>query len=95
MRFLYRDKLDDDRVHEATVRTEEFIGRLIEHIREPYQHGLRHFGLLSPRAKSTRYPAFLRLLGQPEPRPVRPLRWAEARYLSFGDDPLVDDGVIP
>jgi hypothetical protein len=78
------------RVREDTIPTQEFLDRLIEHIREPYQHGVRYYSLLSPRAKSTRYHAFWRLLGQPKPGPVQPLRWAEARYLSFGVDPLVD-----
>jgi hypothetical protein len=90
VRFRYRDKLDDDRVHEATITTQEFLDRLIEHIREPYQHGVRYFGLLAPQAKSTRYHAFRRLLGQPEPSPIHPLRWAEGLYLSFGVNPLVD-----
>jgi Putative transposase/Transposase zinc-binding domain len=90
VRFRYRDKLDYDRVHEATISTQEFIDRLIEHIREPYQHGVRYFGLLSPQGKSIRYPAYLRMLGEPPPGPVRPLRWADARYLSFGSDPLID-----
>lgn len=90
VRFRYRDKLDDDRVHEATIPTQEFLDRLIEHIREPYQHGVRYFGLLAPRARSTRYPAFLRLLGLPAPGPVHRLRWAEGLYLSFRVDPLVD-----
>jgi putative transposase/transposase-like zinc-binding protein len=90
VRFRYRDKLDDNRVHEATIPTQEFIDRLIEHIREPYQHGVRYFGLLSPQAKFIRYAAYLRLLGEPGPEPARPLRWAEARYLSFGDNPLLD-----
>jgi hypothetical protein len=90
VRFRYRDKLDDDRVHEATITTQEFLDRLIEHIREPYQHGVHYFGLLAPRAKSIRYPAFRRLLGQPEPSPIHPLRWAEGLYLSFGVNPLVD-----
>ncbi len=90
VRFCYRDKLDNDCVHEATIPTQEFIDRLIEHIREPYQHGVRYFGLLSPRAKSARYHAYLRLLGEPWQGPVPPLRWADARYLSFGVDPLVD-----
>jgi len=90
VRFRYRDKRDDNRFHEATISTQEFSNRLIEHIREPYQHGVRYFGLLAPRVKSTRYHAFWRLLGQREPDPVHPLRWAEGRYLSFGVDPLVD-----
>jgi hypothetical protein len=90
VRFRYRDKKDDDRTHEATIPTQEFLDRLIEHIREPYQHGVRYYSLLAPRAKSTRYPAFLRLLGQPEPGPVHPLRWADGLYLSFGVNPLVD-----
>jgi hypothetical protein len=90
VRYRFRDKLDDDRVHEATIPTQEFLNRLIEHIREPYQHGVRYFGLLSPRAKFTRYHAFLRLLDQPEPGPVRLLRWAEGLNLSFGVNPLVD-----
>jgi hypothetical protein len=90
VRFRYRDKLDDDRAHEATIPTQEFIDRLIEHIREPYQHGVRYFGLLSPRAKFIRYAAYLRLQGEPWQDPVPPLRWADARYLSFGLDPLVD-----
>jgi transcriptional regulator with XRE-family HTH domain len=90
VRFRYRDKRDDNRFHEATISTQEFSNRLIEHIREPYQHGVRYFGLLAPRVKSTRYHAFWRLLGQREPDPVHPLRWAEGLYLSFGINPLVD-----
>jgi hypothetical protein len=90
VRFLYRDKLDDDRIHEVTISTREFIDRLITHIREPYQHGVRYFGLLSPRAKCVRYRTFWRLLGQPEPGPVQPLRRADGLYLSFGIDLRVD-----
>ena len=90
VRFRYRDKRDDNRFHEATISTQEFSNRLIEHIRESYQHGVRYFGLLAPRVKSTRYHAFWRLLGQREPDPVHPLRWAEGLYLSFGINPLVD-----
>jgi hypothetical protein len=90
VRFRYRDKQDDDRVHETTIPTQEFLDRLIEHIREPYQHGVHYFGLLAPRVKSNRYHAFLRLLGWPEPGPVHPLRWADGLHLSFGVDPLVD-----
>ncbi len=90
VRFLYRDKLDDDRIHEVTIPTWEFFDRLITHIREPYQHGVRYYGLLSPRAKCIRYRAFWRLLGQPEPGPVHPLCWAEGLHLSFGVSPRVD-----
>jgi hypothetical protein len=90
VRFLYRDKLDDDRIHEVTVPTREFLARLITHIREPHQHGVRYYGLLSPRAKCVRYPTFWRLLGQPEPGPVQPLRRADGLYLSFGINSRVD-----
>jgi hypothetical protein len=78
------------RFHEATIPTQEFLDRRIDHIREPYQHGVRHFGLPAPRAKATRYHAFWRLLGQIELGPVHPLRWAEGLYLCFGVEPLVD-----
>jgi hypothetical protein len=90
VRFYYRDKRDDDRVHETTITTQEFLDRLIQHIREPYQHGVRYFGLLAPRVKPTRYRVFLRLLGQPDLGPVQPLRWAEGLYLSFRANPRVD-----
>lgn len=90
VRFKYRDKLDDDRIHEETISTQEFISRLIEHIREPYEHGIGYFGLLSPRAKSSRYPAYLRLLGQQPQGSVPRLRWPDALNRSFGANPLMD-----
>jgi len=86
----YRDKLVDDRVHEATIPNLEFLDRLIEHIRDPYMHEVRYFGLLSPRARFSRYAAFLRLLGLPEPSPVHPFHWADGLYLSSGVNPRVD-----
>ena len=88
--FLYKDKRDGNREHEATVPIAEFIARFVQQVPRRYRHGVRYFGLLAPRAKTTRYQVYLRLLSLPFPRRVRRRRWAESLRRRFGFDPLID-----
>lgn len=90
VRFLYKDKRDGNKVHVTTLPIAEFVRRFVSQVPHRYLHGVRYFGLLAPRAKTTRYRAFLRLTGLPFPRRVRRLRWAESLRRTFGFDPLID-----
>ena len=63
---------------------------LAEHVPDRYRHAVRHFGLLSPRAKAEHLPVVFVLLGQKQhPRPQR-LGWAFSMRRDFGVDPLAD-----
>ncbi|MBZ5722961.1 MAG: transposase [Acidobacteriia bacterium] len=78
--------------HRITVQCspEEFIDRWAQHIPERYQHAVRCFGLLAPRALRQTSAAIFAILRQKRrPRP-KPLRWAEAIKRDFGKDPLLD-----
>ena len=69
---------------------EEFIEILKDHVPERFRHGMRYFGLLSPRCKHHTSPALFALLRQiMRPRPPR-LTWADSIWKSFARDPLVD-----
>ncbi len=69
---------------------EEFIDLWAQHIPKRYQHTVRYFGLLAPRALSQSFDAIFVAIGhQRQPRPKAP-RWADSLRQSFGQDPLVD-----
>jgi hypothetical protein len=68
----------------------EFVRLLAAHVPDRYRHGIRYFGLLSPRTKSLTRAALFVLLGQtPRPRPER-LNWRSSLLKYFGVDPLID-----
>jgi hypothetical protein len=69
--------------------TREFVGRLAEHVPDRYQHSVRYFGPLAPRASAELASVFF-LLGQQQRPPVRRLNWAASIEKSFGIDPLID-----
>jgi hypothetical protein len=96
LRILDRDHVayqaKDTRQHRRTTvyfTTEEFIGRLTEHVPDRYRHAIRYFGLLAPRLASGLSGAFT-LLGQQERPPVARLPWAESIQKTYGRDPLID-----
>jgi len=69
---------------------EEFVDTLKDHVPDRFRHGMRYFGLLSPRSKRRTFPALFALLGQKKrPRPRR-RSWADSRYKHFGVDLLID-----
>ena len=73
-----------------TCSLEEFVHLLAEQVPDRYQHAVRRFGLLSPRASALTSAALFTLLGQQKrPRPRR-LGWAFAIQRDFGVDPLRD-----
>jgi hypothetical protein len=91
IQFWYKDKRTKMR---ATVRysTEEFIDMLAEHVPDHYEHSVRKFGLLAPRAKAHTTAAIFLFLGQRmRPRPRR-LGWAFSVQRDFGVNPLLDSG---
>jgi Putative transposase/Transposase zinc-binding domain len=69
---------------------EEFVDVLKDHVPERFEHGMRYFGLLSPRSKHLTFPALFALLGQKKRTRPRRLSWADSLYRHFGVDPLVD-----
>jgi hypothetical protein len=90
VRFRYMDKKDENREHELEISMTEFVTRFIDQTPDRYQHSVRYFGLLAPRAKSVRFLAFLRLLGLPRPRRVRRMSFAYSLRRLFGFNPLED-----
>jgi len=89
VRFLAKDK-KLGRIVTTTYTTQEFIARLADQVQDRYRHGVRYFGLLSPRSFGKSYEVFLALLGQRKaPRPKR-IRWAASIQETFGRDPLLD-----
>jgi Putative transposase/Transposase zinc-binding domain len=68
----------------------DFVRLLASHVAERYQHSVRYFGLLSPRARGWMHAALFALLGQClGPRPQR-LGWRDSLRKYFGVDPLAD-----
>ena len=64
---------------------------LSQHVLDRYQHSMRYFGLLAPRAKRTTSAAVFLLLGQKQrSRPPR-LNWRNFLLRDFHVDPLLDD----
>ncbi len=87
--FWVKDKKQHRRIY-VRCSLEEFIDRWAQHILERYQHAVRAFGLLAPRAVGESSAAIFAMLGQKrKPRP-KPRRWADSRKRDFGHDPLLD-----
>ena len=67
----------------------ELVQLLAKHVPDRYAHGVRYFGLLSPRGRQKRGDVFM-ALGQPQGiRPQR-LSWATSLVKYFGRNPLLD-----
>ena len=72
------------------VSVEEFLELLTQHVPERYAHGIRYFGLVSPRGKSLFSNAMFVLLGEEQkPRP-RCLSFEAMSLKYFGSNPLLD-----
>jgi len=64
---------------------------LSQHVLDRYQHSMRYFGLLAPRAKGTTSAAVFTLIGQKQ-RPRSPrLSWRNSLLRDFHVDPLLGD----
>jgi hypothetical protein len=78
-------------VREARCTPTEFVAKLSQHVLERYQHSMRYFGLLAPRAKGTTSAAVFLLLGQKQrSRPPR-LNWRNSLLRDLHIDPLLDN----
>ena len=77
-----------DKRQKRTVTTrlslQDFVSALAEHIPDRYQHAIRYYGLLAPRAKHLTSAA-----QKKRPSPKR-LSWRESLRKYFGVDPLTD-----
>jgi hypothetical protein len=72
------------------VSVRGFLALLMQHIPDRYVHGIRYFGLLSPRTRRQSSTALFALLRQAQrPRPKR-LPWARSIERDFGYNPLLD-----
>jgi Putative transposase/Transposase zinc-binding domain len=66
-----------------------FVALLAEHVPDHYRHGIRYFGLLSPRVKARTWLGLFLLLNQHKrPRPRR-LSWRSSLRRYFGVDPII------
>ena len=89
VKFLTKDTRSKELVLDV-ISKEEFVQILADHTPEKYEHAIRYYGLLSPRARSRTLAFIFALLGQiRRPRPKR-LSWAEMIIRYFGRDPLID-----
>lgn len=87
--FWTKDKKLGRRI-DVQCSPEEFINYWSQHMPERYQHAVRCFGLLAPRAvRQTSAAVFAILRQKRRPHPSR-LRWADAIKRDFGRDPLLD-----
>ena len=86
--FEYKDYLNNDSKVLHTLRTVEFIRKLIRHIPEHYFNVIRHFGLLASRVKTPYKEITDRLLPSPAETEKTPT-WRERQTLFQGKDPLV------
>ena len=87
--FLTKD-LKQKRVVKTRYSLQEFVAVLAEHVPEHYGHGVRYFGLLSPRSKAVTSAALFTLLGQQKRRRPQRLSWRNSLRKYFGIDPLCD-----
>lgn len=87
--FLTKD-LKEKRTVITQYSIEEFVSALAEHVFDRYQHAIRYFGLLSPRAKRANYAALFALLGQKQRPLPRRLSWQHSLRKTFHFDPLLD-----
>lgn len=89
VKFLTQDTKTKATVLDA-IPKEQFVQILADHTPDKYQHAVRYYGLLSPRARGRALAVIFALLGQKRrPRPPR-LSWAEMIIKYFGRDPLID-----
>ena len=71
--FRYRDRTDGDTLKIARIPALAFIGRFLQHVLPDRFMRIRHYGLLSNRAKKQALARCRTLLGQPaEPAPPDP-----------------------
>ena len=89
IRFRTKDhKLKKEILTEYAADT--FIDLLADHVPSHYKHGIRHFGLLSPRSRSRTFGAVFAQLGQPRRPKPQHLSWAKSIEREFGHNPLLD-----
>lgn len=94
VKFLTKDTKTKEIVLDVLPKP-EFVQLLADHAPEKYQHAVRYYGLLSPRARARSLALTFALLGQKRrSRPPR-LTWAEMIIRYFGRNPLIDSGGKP
>ncbi len=86
--FEYKDYRNNGGKVLHTLKTIEFIRKLIRHIPEHYSNVIRHFGLLASRVKADYKEITDRLLPFP-PKPEKALTWQERQTDFRGANPLV------
>jgi len=75
VRFAYTDHRDGQR-KSMVLPKHQFMARILEHVYEPRQHVIRHYGLYGHQAKAKR--ALCRAqLGQPPERAPAPVNWQD------------------
>lgn len=87
--YLAKDTPNDKRVRRR-YSNDEFVAILKEQVPDRGRHGMRYFGLLSPRSKACAWAAVFVLLRQKQRPHPRRLRWRWLHRKTFGIDPLLD-----
>lgn len=66
------------------------IDLLAEHVPDHYKHAIRHFGLLSPRIRSSAFGMLFAQLREHRREKPRRLSWARSIEREYGENPLID-----
>lgn len=86
--FEFKDYRDGEKKSLYTLRTVEFIRKLVRHIPPHYFNLIRHYGLMASRVKATYKKLTDKLLKQPQT--VKAAQdWRERQTAFRGKDPLV------
>jgi Putative transposase len=67
-----------------------FVEALADHTPDRYQHAVRYYGLLSPRARNRTLSVMYALLGKKRSPRLPRVGWAESIMKCFGRNPLMD-----
>jgi len=82
--FRYKDHRDGQQKNQSFTPS-QFMERLLEHVAEPRQHTIRHYGLYALHARAKRNQC-REQLGHPAEEQPEPLSWVD--YLAQLDDPI-------
>ena len=86
--FEFKDYRDGEKKSLYTLRTVEFIRKLVRHIPPHYFNLIRHYGLMASRVKSAYKKLTDKLLKKPPPVKAA-LDWRDRQTAFRGKDPLV------
>ncbi len=87
--FIFKDKITKT-FKLVNLSADEFIGRLVRHIPEKHFRMVRYYGFCSNRVRTELLPTIKSAPGiAKESLALKPVKWRERMFNSFGCDPLI------